>query len=125
VSDFGLAKDLGDPDGELTIAGFALGTVGYMAPELLDGDREHLGPWTDVFALGAVLHELMAAELPFAGNTIIEASRAIREDAVRPIPNASAPVRELVKRALAKLPGERFPDAGELAAAIADARRQL
>src|SRR5581483_2387728 len=58
VSDFGLAKDLSDADGELTIAGFALGTVGYMAPELLDGDRERLGPWTDVFALGAVLHEL-------------------------------------------------------------------
>ena len=53
LSDFGLAKDLGDEDGELTAAGFALGTVGYMAPELLDGRRDQLGPWTDVFALEA------------------------------------------------------------------------
>lgn len=82
LSDFGLAKDLGDVDGELTSAGIALGTIGYMSPELLDGDRTHLGPWTDVFALGSVLFEIIAGRPPFAGDSLSEAARSIREDSV-------------------------------------------
>jgi serine/threonine-protein kinase len=122
ISDFGLAKDLQDEDGELTTAGSPLGTIGYMAPELLDANREKLGPWTDVFALGAVLHELMTGELPFSGKNILEASKSIRNDTVKPVPNVPPALNAAVKRALAKVPDERFASGGELARALRDAR---
>jgi serine/threonine-protein kinase len=118
VSDFGLAKDLTLADGELTMAGVALGTIGYMAPELLAGDREKLGTWTDVFALGAVLHELVTGQLPFAGRTLVEAARSLRDDSLRALPGQSPGLRDLLARALAKGPKDRFRDAGELASAI-------
>ncbi len=118
ISDFGLAKDLQEADGELTQAGSPLGTIGYMAPELLVGDREKLGPWTDVFALGAVLHELMTGELPFSGRTLVEATRAIRQDSVKTIGSVPGPVNAVVKRALAKEPRDRFASGGELARAL-------
>ncbi len=118
VSDFGLAKDLDKEDGELTSSGSPLGTIGYMAPELLDGDRERLGPWTDVFALGAVLHELMTGELPFSGRTILEAARSIKEDELKPIPGVPPAINAAIERALAKEPGERFASGGELARAL-------
>jgi len=120
LSDFGLAKDLGDADGELTAAGFALGTIGYMAPELLDGDRDHLGPWTDVFALGAVLFELIGGRPPFSGKTLNEAARSIREDSVPDLDGAPVGVNAVIRRCLAKDPAGRFPDGGHLVASLAD-----
>jgi eukaryotic-like serine/threonine-protein kinase len=122
LSDFGLAKDLGDEDGELTAAGFALGTIGYMAPELLDAQRELLGPWTDVFALGAVLFELIAGRPPFQGKTLNEAARSIREDAVPDLPGAPRALSEIVRRCLVKEPQGRYKDGAELAAALAALR---
>jgi serine/threonine-protein kinase len=119
LSDFGLAKDLGDADGELTAAGFALGTVGYMSPELLDGRRDQLGPWTDVFSLGAVLFELIAGRQPFSGKTLNEAARSIREGFVPSLPDVPSTLNEVVRRCLAKEHRKRFRDAGELAAALA------
>jgi serine/threonine protein kinase len=121
ISDFGLAKDLQEEDGELTTAGSPLGTIGYMAPELLSGDRENLGPWTDVFALGAVLHEIISGELPFSGRSLLEAARSINGDAVKPLAQAPASVNAIVKRALAKSPDERFASGGDLARALRDA----
>ncbi len=118
LSDFGLAKDLGDEDGDLTAAGFALGTIGYMAPELLDGNRELLGPWTDVFALGALLFELVAGAPPFQGQTLNEAARAIREDAVPDLPGSPRALRAIIRRCLAKDPGARYRCGRELTAAL-------
>ncbi|MCO5171246.1 MAG: serine/threonine protein kinase [Planctomycetes bacterium] len=118
LSDFGLAKDLGDEDGELTAAGFALGTIGYMAPELLDAQRELLGPWTDVFALGAVLFELVAGKPPFQGKTLNEAARSIREDAVPDLPGTPRALGEIIRRCLTKDAAGRYRDGAELAAAL-------
>jgi len=118
ISDFGLAKDLQEEDGELTSAGAPLGTIGYMAPELLESNRGELGPWTDVFALGAVLHELMTGELPFSGRTLLEATRSVKQDSVKPIAHVPQAVNAVVKKALAKDPRERFASGGELARAL-------
>ncbi len=118
LSDFGLAKDLGDEDGELTAAGFALGTIGYMAPELLDAQRELLGPWTDVFALGAVLFELIAGRPPFQGKTLNEAARSLREDAVPDLPATPRALGDIIRRCLAKDARGRFADGETLAAAL-------
>ena len=123
ISDFGLAKDLGDADGELTSAGIALGTIGYMSPELLDGDRGQLGPWPDVFALGALLHELVAGRPPFSGKNLREAARSVREDAVRDLPGAPSELNEVLRRCLAKDPAVRFPHAGELESALESCSR--
>ena len=118
LSDFGLAKDLGDADGDLTSAGFALGTIGYMSPELLDGNRDQLGPWTDVFALGAVLFELVSGHPPFGGKTLNEAARSVREDTVPPLPGVPAALDQVVHRCLAKDPEARYPGALDLHAAL-------
>jgi serine/threonine protein kinase len=120
LSDFGLAKDLGDADGELTAAGFALGTIGYMAPELLDGRRDQLGPWTDVFAMGAVLFELVAGRPPFSGKTLNEAARSIREDQVPRLGEAPAGLDEVIRRCLAKEPEKRFRSGAELYVALGE-----
>ena len=118
LTDFGLAKDLGDVDGELTAAGFALGTIGYMAPELLDGDRDKLGPWTDVFAMGAVLYELIAGRAPFSGKNLNDAARSIREDSVPPLPKTPSALDDTIRRCLAKEPEKRYPSGQELAKAL-------
>jgi len=117
LSDFGLAKDLGDEDGELTAAGFALGTVGYMAPELLDGRRDQLGPWTDVFALGAVLYELVAGSPPFQGKTLNEAARSIKAGKVKSLSQDPA-LDAVVRTCLATDPVRRYPSARELGEAL-------
>ena len=121
ISDFGLAKDLGDADGELTSAGIAMGTIGYMSPELLDGNRDQLGPWTDVFALGALLYELIAGKPPFSGKNLREAAQSVREGAVAALPETPPLVTQLVRRCLAKEPTQRYEHAGELAEALAQA----
>jgi serine/threonine protein kinase len=118
VSDFGLAKDLDADDGELTSAGIALGTMGYMAPELLDGDRGQLGPWTDVFALGAVLYELIVGKPCFSGKSLSEAVRSVREDSVSTLRGAPAELTTVVRRCLAKEATKRYPSASELADAL-------
>jgi len=65
VADFGLAK-VGDTG--LTASGAVMGTPAYMAPEQARGDMRHVGPATDVWALGAVLYECLTGRPPFHGN---------------------------------------------------------
>ncbi|MBL4846093.1 MAG: serine/threonine protein kinase [Planctomycetes bacterium] len=118
ISDFGLAKDLGDADGELTSAGIAMGTIGYMSPELLDGNRDQLGPWTDVFALGSLLYELIAGRPPFGGKNLREAARSVREGEVSELPGTPSAITAIVRRCLEKDPTRRYEQAGELALAL-------
>jgi len=121
LADFGIAKLAASEDGSLTSTGLALGTPAYMSPEQAAGDPSVDGR-TDVYSLGCVLYEMLVGEPPYTGPTaqLIAARRLID-----PIPSARR-LREAVppalesalSRALAKVPADRFPDAGEFARAL-------
>ena len=69
IADFGLAKRL-DLDATQTHEGDILGTPSYMAPEQARGRNDAVGPLTDVYALGAVLYEMLTGRPPFKGETV-------------------------------------------------------
>ena len=78
LTDFGLAR-LTDDDGEQTRTGVLLGTPSYMAPEQAAGRAVDVGPATDVYALGAVLYELLVGRPPFRGANDLETLRLVGE----------------------------------------------
>jgi serine/threonine-protein kinase len=69
VTDFGLAKHLDDDSGG-TLSGAILGTPSYMAPEQAAGQTKEIGPLSDVYALGAILYEILTGCPPFRGATV-------------------------------------------------------
>jgi tRNA A-37 threonylcarbamoyl transferase component Bud32 len=118
VGDFGLAHVL-DTRSELTRTGTTLGTPLYMAPEQVEGRPEAISPRTDVYALGAMLYEILAGRPPIVGESLAELYRRIvAED---PAPLAGDAGRVALK-ALDKDPARRYADAGEFAD---DLRRHL
>jgi TolB-like protein/Tfp pilus assembly protein PilF len=128
VLDFGLAK-LATPDSDLSLsrtatisepismAGQAVGTVPYMAPEQIRG--EAVDARTDLFAFGAMLYELAAGRRPFAGATAADISSAILRDSPPPLPEHVSPaLREIIQRCLAKEREQRYRRASEVRAAL-------
>jgi eukaryotic-like serine/threonine-protein kinase len=71
ITDFGLAKRV-ETDSGLTRTGDVLGSPSYMSPEQASSRLEEVGPQSDVYSLGAVLYELLAARPPFRGVTALE-----------------------------------------------------
>src|SRR5262249_51452750 len=71
VADFGLARPF-DGGPALTMSGARIGTPSYMAPEQVIGKVGTIGPSTDVYALGAVLYEILTGRPPFRGETASE-----------------------------------------------------
>jgi tRNA A-37 threonylcarbamoyl transferase component Bud32 len=122
VADFGIALALEHAGGErLTRTGITLGTPQYMAPEQASGERA-VDARTDVYALGAVLHEMIAGEAPFAAESKKAVlMRVIREPVVALSTRRSDVPSFLdaaVWRALAKQPDDRFPSAAAFAEAL-------
>ncbi len=103
--DFGLAKDLLASEA-LTRTGDVLGTVRFMAPELLAGQARRADERADVFGLGAVLHFALTGEPPFAAASAVELAREM-EKTPPPPPGASARVAALLARLLAPRPESR------------------
>ena len=68
VTDFGLARRL-DGEESLTWTGTAVGTPSYMAPEQARGKKAAVGPAADIYALGAILYELLTGRPPFRAET--------------------------------------------------------
>jgi serine/threonine-protein kinase len=123
VADFGVALALEHAGGErLTRTGLALGTPQYMAPEQATGERA-LDARVDVYALGAVLYEMLGGAPPFADASRQAVMRRVLYEPPPPLaarrPDLPAFVDAAVRCALAKHPDDRFPSAAALAAALA------
>jgi serine/threonine-protein kinase len=123
VADFGIALAVTSAgSSRMTETGMSLGTPNYMSPEQAMGERE-LSPASDVYALGAVLYELLAGEPPFGGPT----AQAIVARVVTETPRALTVQRHTVPphveaatmTALEKLPADRFATAAQFAEALA------
>jgi serine/threonine protein kinase len=122
LTDFGIAKQtLGDVN--QTQTGIVIGTPAYLSPEQAQG--QPLTPASDVYALGVVLYELLAGVVPFPGNTPLHVAlahvQAPPPDLAAARPDLPPAVAAVARQALAKEPGARFPTAGALAAALAQA----
>ncbi|HEU4723065.1 MAG TPA: protein kinase [Gemmatimonadaceae bacterium] len=123
VADFGIALALEHAGGDrLTRTGITLGTPQYMAPEQAAGDGA-IDARTDVYALGAVLHEMLAGESPFAAGSQQEMLRRVLHEPPTALATRRADVSSFldgaVRQALAKRPDDRFPSAAAFAAALA------
>ena len=118
VADFGVARLAeGSSDG----AGTVVGTPRYMAPEQARGAITT--PATDVYGVGVILYEMLAGHPPFEGSSAVELAFQHVHDSPPALPVSTPPTLErIVERALAKDPGERYPDAAAMAAALAVAK---
>jgi hypothetical protein len=118
ISDFGLAKLL-DRDQGQTGSGAVLGTPSYMAPEQAAGQSRDIGPAADVYALGAILYELLTGRPPSKGETALETLRQVaNEEPVSPArlnPALPRDLETICLKSLQKLPGQRYAAAEALA----------
>ena len=124
LADFGIAKVLGDGAGTRTATGTIMGTPAYMAPE--QGSGAPVGPGTDLYAVAAMLYELLSGRLPFesSDNPLAQLYRHIHEpppDLRAVAPDVPDRLAAVVMRGLEKAPEDRYPDASAFAAALNEA----
>ncbi len=116
LADFGLARDYGSSS-DITQTGMVMGTPEYMSPEQAQGLAD-IGPATDIYALGAVLYELLSGTMPFHADTPMGLLAARLLDEPQPLRAARgdlAPaVEAVVMRALARNPDDRFGSIDEM-----------
>jgi eukaryotic-like serine/threonine-protein kinase len=116
VGDFGVAR-LADGSSH-GAAATAIGTPRYMSPEQASGAR--ISAASDVYGVGVVLYEMLAGRPPFLGDSAVEVAVRHLNDPPPPLPAAvPSELEAVVGRALAKDPGERFPDGAAMADALA------
>jgi tetratricopeptide (TPR) repeat protein len=117
ITDFGLAKRLDEPVAQ-TRTGAVIGSPSYMAPEQTGG-REGVGPPADVYALGAILYELLTGRPPFKAETPLDTVLQVVHD--DPVPPSRLRVRTprdletICLKCLEKEPRRRYPSAAALA----------
>jgi len=116
--DFGLAKNMTDPEETATIEGTVLGTAAYMAPEQAEG--KPLDARSDVFSFGAVLYELLSGRRAFHGENSISTMAAILHKEPAPL-DAPAALQAIVKKCMAKGPALRYQSMAEVRAALREA----
>ena len=124
VADFGIALAVGAAGGSrLTETGLSVGTPFYMSPEQATGDQQ-VGPPSDTYALAAVLYEMLTGDPPYIGST----AQAVLGKIIAGAPVSATQIRKSVpanvdaaiRKALEKLPADRFTGAQEFAKALGD-----
>src|SRR5579883_1162576 len=146
VVDWGLAKSLDDgPDldrlmksaaaagfrhdpettdlpSHMTMAGTAVGTPAYMAPEQAAGEIDKVGPRADIYALGATLYVILTGKAPVAGKDTTEVLDRVRRGAYDPAatvnPECPKPLDAIARKAMALRPEDRYASALEVAADV-------
>ncbi len=131
ILDFGIAR-VTDADVQATTvhtdASQIVGTLPYMSPEQVAGQRDRLDTRADVYALGVILYELLAGRTPhdLGGKSIVQAARIITEEPPRPLGLVNRAYRgdlsTIVAKAMEKDPEQRYASVSDLAA---DVRRFL
>jgi ketosteroid isomerase-like protein len=115
IMDFGIAH-LAESD--MTKTGIVLGTPSYMAPELLKGGDP--SPASDIFSVGAVLYELLTLRKPFDGTTTHAVLYKVLSEDPDPVtdvdPSVPNRIREIVRKAMVKVPEDRYQTAAAMAA---------
>jgi serine/threonine-protein kinase len=119
--DFGLARHVDETQPDAATRGFTLyGTPEYMAPEQAASGQ--IDARADLYAVGAILYEMIAGRLPFAGPSSVAVLDAKIKGSPERLPDdVSAPIDALVMKALARHPSERFQTATEMREAVAAA----
>jgi serine/threonine-protein kinase len=124
VADFGIALAVGSASGSrLTETGLSVGTPYYMSPEQATGDQA-IGPASDTFALACVLYEMLVGEPPYPGST----AQAVLGKIIQGDPVSATTIRKsipphvdaAIRKALEKLPADRFTGAQDFAKALGD-----
>jgi serine/threonine protein kinase len=125
IADFGLARRLWNQSAErpaaldLTAAGAILGSPAYMAPEQAAGDGRQVGPAADVYALGAILYELLTGRPPFSATSALETLERVRTREPLPpgklLPGLPRDIETICLKCLHKEPGRRYLSAAALA----------
>ncbi len=123
IIDFGLAKIFGESSSaegpSATRTGEVLGTPAYMAPEQVSSTAAHVGPAADIYALGAILYELLSGKPPFDGATPIQTLRLVVS--IEPVPISRivsfvpADLQTICFKCMEKEPHHRYRTAGDLA----------
>jgi serine/threonine protein kinase/tetratricopeptide (TPR) repeat protein len=118
ITDFGLAKRLDKELGH-SVTGQVMGTPSYMAPEQAQGKVRAIGPAADVYALGAMLYEMLTARPPFQAETVIDALlQVINHEPVPPrrlAPKVPRDLETICLKCLEKSPARRYDSALALA----------
>ena len=120
VTDFGIARAM-EGGTRLTATGIAVGTPTYMSPEQAEGDREIDGR-SDIYSLGVVAYQMLTGRVPFTGGNSMALLLKHLTERPRPIaelrPETPRPLREVIERALAKSPEDRWPTATAMREAL-------
>jgi len=119
ISDFGIARV---ENSDITQVGMIMGTPAYMSPEQFRG--ETIGPGTDIYSAGVILYQLLTSERPFDGGLATVMHKALSTEPPKPSDiSRTAPrsVDDIVARAMAKQPDQRFKDAKGFAQALQEA----
>lgn len=118
VMDFGLAKRV-EAHVDHTLSGQSLGSPGYAPPEQVDGKRGRMGPWSDVYGLGAILYFLLTGRPPFVGSSLTDVLFQTLHS--KPIPprslnrEVSPKLQTICHKCLEKDSVKRYSSAKELA----------
>ncbi len=118
ITDFGLMRRL-DGGSDLTASGELLGTPSYMPPEQAEGNWQAVGAPSDVYAIGAILYQLLTGRPPFLGATRIETLIQVRtQEPVAPrllVPGIERDLETICLKCLQKDPAKRYATARDLA----------